>query len=265
VKRILITATTLVALIVPGRIAGAEDPLQTEQLSPPSQSFYDYDGTQIPESQLPTPIAWLNSRPLTMLDWGLFRAQKTLDEVVADYNHDEDRAVKFEEWKLANKDYVTSHHIDKIEGNPISGTGYKINFAWTDYDVKRARIELGFQIGLAVTWLGDMRTDAQLLTTDACVELMKDITHYVMQKSSFRGASEQARMAEDAVAGWFSQRFNSVRQPPGLFYRLAQLTEIDIRLDQFESSPPNIECTSPFMGGPITSIFNHAPVASGLP
>jgi hypothetical protein len=213
--------------------------------------------------QVPPAINWLTSDPLTMLDWGLFKAQKSLDQALARLNDEEKDAVKWEATPLfEGKDYVEEN---KKLGVDVPPTGYKARWAWAGYDTERSTIELGFEIQPAVpTSMKDNRTAAQMLTAEACTKLLDIARSYVMA-SAGRFVSLDPTVyregAEYAVRVWFEHNsIGRANMPPNLYRDLANLTEITIRLEKYSSNdPPTVKCVAPFTGGPVTTVLNRTP------
>ena len=210
--------------------------------------------------QVPPAINWLTTDPLTMLDWGLFNAQKSLDHAVAKFNDHEKEAVKWEAIPLnQGKDYVeaSKKYID------VPPTGYEVRWAWAGYNTTRATIELGFEVQPAVpTSVNDNRTGAQMLTAEACAKLLDIARIYIMEsagRSVRLDPTPYREAAENAERVWFQHNsIGPANVPPNLYRDLANLTEITINLEEYSSNdPPTVKCVAPFAGGLVTTVLNR--------
>jgi len=213
--------------------------------------------------QVPPAINWLTTDPVTMLDWGLFNAQKALDQAVARFNDSEKQAAVWEALPInKGRDYVKENGKDTGDVPP---TGYKARWAWAGYNTKRSMIELGFEIQPDVpTSVDDNRTEAQMLTAEACANLLDIARVYIMRIAGRWVRLDPApyqEAAEYTEQTWFSHNsIGPANEPPHLYYRLAKLTEITINLEQYSTNdPPTLQCTASFTGGPVTTVFNRTP------
>jgi hypothetical protein len=190
-----------------------------------------------------------------MLDWGLFNAQKSLDKAVARFNDSEKKAAEWEALPInKGKDYVqeSRKYID------VPPTGYNARWAWAGYNTKRSMIELGFEIQPAVpTSLDDNRTDAQMLTAEACANLLDIMRIYIMHDAGRWVRLDPApyqEAAEYTEQTWFAHNsIGPANQPPNLYRSLAKLTEVTINLEQYSTNDvPTVQCTAPLRVCPET-------------
>jgi hypothetical protein len=123
-------------------------------------------------------------------------------------------------------------------------------------------MELGFQVTLD-TGPEDARTPAQMLTAEACANLIDDAREYAFQAAGawlvLQGDPKGYPVAAEYVMKvWFSH--NSIRkgeEPPRLYHDLADSTLIVIKLDEFEGLDPAVECFAPLIGGSVTTILKR--------
>ena len=209
---------------------------------------------------LPPAVNWLFNDPVTMLDWGLLQAQKTLDEAADGFNRQEADAAQWEGIP-ANRggNYIETFKKQIL----VRETGYTIAFARASYDAQQARIELGFQIRPSAATSPQRKTmPDRKLTGEACATLLDDVRHFIFLKAGTQILPDPQRYleaAEGTIKLWFSHNgFRRGDKPSGLYRNLAAVSAITVWLDQSMTTQPPVQCSTPLGGGPVTEIFRHS-------
>jgi hypothetical protein len=208
---------------------------------------------------LPPAVNWLSNDPVTMFDWGLLQAQKTLDEAAVEFNRQEADAAKWEGMP-ANRG---ANHVETFKKQIlIRETGYTMSFARASYDAQQTRIELGFQIrASASTSPQHPKTPDKKLTGQACATLLDDVRRLIFLKAGVPFLPDPRRYleaAEGVIKLWFSHNgFRRDNEPPALYGNLAPVSAITVWLDQSMTMQPLVRCSAPLGGGAVTEIFRH--------
>jgi hypothetical protein len=191
---------------------------------------------------------WLMNNPVSMMDWGNERAEKSAQKAVDHLNQLMEQREK-QDYKLEDDDSMPEEVKKKILENrkQLVGFptryGYRYGPAYAGYDLRHDRIMVGAFV------VPQYALHTGTIDAESCVAIVEDFQKNLLAVS---GASSPQQLASEL---WFSHNgYRPSAMPPNFVNDLTDHITVVIHLDMYPTVDSAFSCEKPLIGGSVTSV-----------
>jgi hypothetical protein len=195
---------------------------------------------------------WLIENPVSMMDWGSAKAEKSAQSAADTLNSFmEQRAKQDSDFKY-DKDIPEEVKKQTLEYRKQWAAsyprqyGYHYGPGYAGYELPRDRILVG------IFAAPDMSVHPGKIDVESCAGIVEDFRNQLLSPAG----SPQLL----ATQFWFTHSgYNSATMPTNFEKELTEHIVVVVHLDRYATLDSAVTCEQPLQGGPITSVFKKQP------
>jgi len=181
----------------------------------------------------PPAIAWAAREPITLLDWGMYRADQSMKKVARYFSDTKG-------WQ-----YVIYPRPEEKALKFFEHTHYQLG--WAGFNAKTNEITLGSVITV---------DDPKTITADMCIAMLRAVRAEIFLNTGAGSYNKDwvEKSAERMVSWWFTHwDWKDPQQPENFYREIEKLIRVEVRMSQsVDPTAPMLRCSLPLIGEEVS-------------